>query len=54
MLFMAQMAMTATVPEVGGMVADRWGLAAVSHIFAVTGLLATLIVVFMPNTQPEV
>ncbi|MEM8743525.1 MAG: MFS transporter [Pseudomonadota bacterium] len=49
LLFGAQSALSALVPLVGGMIADRWGLASVFYVFAGTLMIANVIVLFLPN-----
>ena len=53
LLFGAQSALSALVPLIGGMIADRWGLASVFYVLAATLLISNLIVLFLPNHSAE-
>lgn len=49
LLFGSQSAFSAIVPLAGGFIADQWGLASVFYIFAVSMLIANLIVLVIPR-----
>lgn len=49
LLFGTQSGLTAAVPVVGGMIADAWGLPVVFHILAGIILIATIMVVMVPD-----
>lgn len=49
LLFGSQSAFSAIVPLAGGFIADQWGLASVFYIFAISMLVANLIVLAIPR-----
>ena len=49
LLFASQSAMSALVPVFGGVIADRFGLAAVFYFLAASMLVANLIVLMLPR-----
>ena len=49
LLFGTQSALSALVPVLGGLIADRWGLAAVFYVLAATMLIANVLVYFQPR-----
>ncbi len=51
-LFGAQSAFTFTVPLLGGMIADAWGLKAVFYLLTLTIAIATLIALRLRHPQP--
>lgn len=52
LLFASQSAFSAFVPLVGGLIADRWGLASVFYVLAATLLIANVMVYFLPKDGP--
>ena len=49
MLFTAQAALTGTVPIVGGLIADNYGLKSVFILLTITSLLALILSLLMPK-----
>lgn len=51
LLFASQSALAALVPLAGGLIADRFGLAAVFYVLAATMLVANVMVYFLPDPR---
>lgn len=49
LLFGSQSAFSALVPVVGGLIADRWGLESVFYVFAISMLVANIILMTVPR-----
>ena len=49
MLFTAQAALTGTVPIIGGLIADNYGLKSVFILLTITSLLALILSLLMPK-----
>lgn len=49
LLFATQSGFSALVPAAGGLIADRWGLAAVFYVFAGAMVIANLLVYLLPD-----
>ncbi|MEK9671335.1 MAG: MFS transporter [Rhodospirillaceae bacterium] len=52
LMFGTQALFNITVPPMGGWIADHWGLGAVFYMLAGTILVANLLVVFIPDSNP--
>ncbi|MGY9060891.1 MAG: MFS transporter, partial [Rhodospirillales bacterium] len=50
LLFGVQAGLSASVPIVGGLIADQWGLPVVFYILAVFGLAALVMTFLLPNS----
>ena len=53
LLFGVQAGLSASVPIIGGLIADQWGLPIVFYILAVFGLLASIMTFFLPDSASE-
>lgn len=53
LLFGSQSAFSALVPAMGGLIADRWGLAAVFYVLAAAMLIANLLVWLLPDSARD-
>jgi predicted MFS family arabinose efflux permease len=53
LLFGVQAGLSASVPLIGGLIADQWGLPIVFYILAVFGLLASIMTFFLPDSASE-
>lgn len=54
LLFGVQAGLSASVPILGGLIADQWGLPVVFYILAVFGMLGSIMTYFLPDSATEI
>jgi MFS family permease len=54
LLFGVQAGLSASVPIIGGLIADQWGLPLVFYILAAFGMLASIMTFFLPDKALEI
>jgi predicted MFS family arabinose efflux permease len=54
MLFTAQAALTGTVPLIGGILADNYGLKVTFYMLTLTSLIALIVAFLMPKVNSKV
>jgi MFS family permease len=54
LLFGVQAGLSASVPILGGLIADQWGLPVVFYILAVFGMLGSIMTYFLPDSESEI